>query len=81
MSVHPAMDREFVSIGLQSSGVMNMNLDLGAHTYISREMRNGSAKFKAFVWNPHCGYSNGEAKEFVGIVENLWVSWSNLPVL
>ena len=33
------------------------------------------------VWIPHCGYGNGEAKEFVGIVENLWVSWSNLPVL
>ena len=75
-SVNPAMDREFVGIGVQSSSVMNMNLDL-VLTHISREMRNGSAEIKASVWNPHCG----EAQEFVGIVENLWVSWSNLPVL
>ena len=47
-SVNPAMDREFVGIGVQSSSVMNMNLDL-VLTHISREMRNGSAEIKASV--------------------------------
>ena len=35
-SVNPAMDREFVGIGVQSSSVMNMNLGFGAYTYIKR---------------------------------------------
>ena len=36
VSGNPAIDREFVGIGVQSSSVMNMNLGFGAYTYIKR---------------------------------------------
>ena len=63
VSGNPVMDRESVGIGVQSSSVMNMNLGFGVRTYI-RDMKNGSAEIMC----------NGKCKEFVCIVDILWVS-------
>ena len=54
VSVNPAMDREFVGTGVQSSSVMDMNLAFGAHTYIKRNekwiSRNQSICVDSTLW-------------------------------